>query len=59
MRRLSIKKAAEMMDMKEQQVRIAIQRGKIPGAFVLGSKARKTYYIFEEQIINLMKGERG
>ena len=48
-----------MMDMKEQQVRIAIQRGKIPGAFVLGSKARKTYYIFEEQIINLMKGERG
>lgn len=57
MKRISIRKAAQMMKCGEQQIRMLVQLGKIPGAFCAGSKQRRTYYIYDEQITNLMKGE--
>lgn len=57
MKRISIRKAAQMMKCGEQQIRMLVQLGKIPGAFCTGSKQRRTYYIYDEQITNLMKGE--
>ena len=58
MRRITPKEAAQMMQCGEQQIRIMCQLGKIPGAFCTGPKCRRTYYIYDEQIKNLMKGER-
>lgn len=56
MRTITIKEAAQMMGKSEQYVRVAVQLGKIPGAFVTGSKVRKGYFITDAQIQNLMKG---
>ena len=47
-----------MMGKSEQYVRVAVQLGKIPGAFVTGSKARRGYFITDVQVQNLMKGVR-
>lgn len=58
MRKISIKEAADMLGVCEQQVRIMVQRDKIPGATCHGPKCRRTYYITDEQVTNLMKGER-
>ena len=55
--RLTIKQAAEIMNVGEQQLRIMIQRGKIPGAFYGGSKERRSYFITREQVERLMRGE--
>lgn len=57
--RITTKEAAQMMQCGEQQVRMLCQLGKIPGAFCGGSKGRRTYYIYREQIENLRKGARG
>lgn len=57
MKRITPKQAAQMMKCGEQQIRMLVQLGKIPGAFCTGSKQRRTYYIYDEQITNLMKGE--
>ena len=59
MKRITTKQAAQMMNVSEQQVRIMVQLEKIPGAFCHGPKHRRTYYITDEQITNLMKGVRG
>lgn len=56
MKRITPKEAARMMGCGEQQVRMMVQIGKIPGAFCTGTKYRRTYYIYDEQIKNLMKG---
>mgnify|MGYP002515435842 FL=1 len=56
MKRITPKEAAQMMQCGEQQVRMMCQLGKIPGAFCTGKKPRRTYYIYDEQIKNLMKG---
>jgi len=56
MKRITIKQAAEMMNVGEQQLRIMIQRGRIPGASYGGSKTRRSYFITDEQVRNLMKG---
>lgn len=48
-----------MMQVPEQYLRVSINAGKIPGAFYLEGKGGKrgTYYVTDEQIKNLMKGE--
>ena len=57
MKRLTIKEAAQMMGASEQAVRMMVQLEKIPGAVCYGPKHRRTYWITDEQIKNLMKGE--
>ena len=59
MRFLTIKEASQMMEKPEQAVRMLIQLDKIPGAFYTGPKYRRTYFITDEQVENLMKGARG
>lgn len=56
MKRITIKEAARMMNVGEQQIRMMVQLEKIPGAFCYGPKARRTYIITDEQVNNLMKG---
>lgn len=56
MKRITIKEAARMMNVGEQQIRIMVQLEKIPGAFCYGPKGRRTYIITDEQVTNLMKG---
>lgn len=56
MKRISIREAARMMSVGQQQIRMMVQLGKIPGAFCYGPKERRTYIITDEQITNLMKG---
>ena len=58
MKRITIIEAAKMMNCGTQQIRMMVQLGKIPGAFCTGKNPRRTYYIYDEQIKNLMKGER-
>lgn len=57
MKRITISQAAKMLDCGRHQVRQMIQLGKIPGATYVGELPRRTYYIYDEQIINFMKGE--
>lgn len=56
MKRITPKEAARMMNCGEQQIRMMVQIGKIPGAFCTGEKPRRTYYIYDEQVKKLMKG---
>lgn len=56
MKRITIKEAARTLNVGEQQVRMMVQLGKIPGAFCYGPKNRRTYIITDEQVANLMKG---
>lgn len=57
MKRITPKEAARMMQCGTQQIRMMVQLGKIPGAFCTGPKYRRTYYIYDEQIEKLKKGE--
>jgi len=59
MKRITIKETAAMMNIGEQQARIMVQRGLIPGAFCSGSKARRTYFITDTQVERVMKGVMG
>lgn len=59
MKRITIKQAAQMMEVSEQAARMMVQLEKIPGAICYGPKHRRTYYITDEQIEKFMKGERG
>ena len=56
MKFLTIKEASRMMGKPEQAVRMLIQFEKIPGAFCTGPKYRRTYFITDTQIENMMKG---
>ena len=53
---ITIKEASERMKVPVQQVRVMIQRGKIPGAFTMGTGKRRSYYITDQQITNVMNG---
>jgi len=55
MKRITITEASKMLNVSEQCTRMMIQSGQIPGASYHGD-TRKTYYITDEQITNLMKG---
>lgn len=57
MKRITPEEAARMMQCGTQQIRMMVQLGKIPGAFCTGKKPRRTYYIYDEQIEKLKKGE--
>ena len=57
MKRITPKEAAQMMECGEQQIRMMVRLGKIPGAFCTGDDPRRTYYIYDEQIKNLKKGD--
>ena len=57
MKRITITQASKMLNVSEQCTRMMIQAGQIPGASYHG-ETRKTYYITDEQIENLMKGSR-
>lgn len=57
MSRITTKQAAQRMQCGEQQIRMMIQLDKIPGAFCYGPKHRRTYFITDEHVENLMKGE--
>ena len=59
MKRITIKEAAHMMGVAEQFVRVSIFAGKIPGAYKIEGQngKRGQYYITDEQIKKLMKGE--
>ena len=59
MKRITIKEAATMMNVGEQQARIMVQRGLIPGAFCSGSKSRRSYFITDTQVERVMKGVTG
>lgn len=56
MNRITTKQAAEMMQISEQAVRMMIRLGRIPGASCGGSKTRRSYFITDVQVANLMKG---
>ena len=56
MKRITTKEAARMMQISEQGVRMMIRIGRIPGASCGGTKSRRSYYITDEQVANLMKG---
>jgi len=58
MKRITTKQAAQMMGISEQGLRMMIQLGRIPGASCGGSKARRSYYITDEQVQKIMKGEQ-
>ena len=58
MRRLSIKEAAQMLQASEQEVRMLITLGRIPGATYTGEYKRKTYYIYDTQIENFAQVRR-
>lgn len=55
-RKITIKEAAQMMRVSEQEVRIMIQFKKIPGAFCFGPAHRRTYFVTNEHIMNAMRG---
>jgi len=59
MKRITIKEMATMMNIGEQQARIMVQRGLIPGAFCSGSKERRSYFITDTQVERVMKGVTG
>lgn len=56
MKRITVEEAARMLQMSVQGVRMMIQIGRIPGASCGGTKARRSYFITDEQVANLMKG---
>lgn len=56
MKRITTKEAARMLGVSEQGVRMMIQLGRIPGASCGGTKDRRSYFITDAQIKNLMKG---
>ena len=58
MRRLTIKEAAQMLQASEQEVRMLIQLGRIPGATYTGERERKKYYIYDTQIENFAQIRR-
>lgn len=59
MKRITTKQAAQMMGVSEQACRMMVQLDKIPGAICYGPKHRRTYFITDEQVKNLMKGGKG
>ena len=53
---LTIKQAADILQVGSQAVREMIKAGCIPGACAFGSEKHRHYYITSEQIKNFMKG---
>ena len=56
MSKITIKEAAGRMEISEQCLRMMIKAGKIPGAIMSGSKARKSYYLTDAIIENAIQG---
>ena len=56
MRKLTIKQAAQMLQLSEQATRMMIQLEKIPGATCYGPKHRRTYYVTDVMIHKFMEG---
>lgn len=56
MRRITTEEAARIAGVSVQQIRMMIQLDKIPGASCHGPKYRRTYYITDDQVANMMKG---
>lgn len=56
MKKITIKEASRMLGIGEQGCRMMIRIGRIPGASCGGTKSRRSYYITDEQVTNLMKG---
>jgi len=60
--RLTIKEAAQRLDLPEQAVRVWVQRGCPFGEVVHDKKSRhgrRTYYINSERLERYLKGEQG
>lgn len=57
--RITVKQAAEMMDIGEQRVRVMVQRGQIPGASCGGTDVKRSYFITDTQVERVMKGVIG
>lgn len=55
-KRLSIKQAAPLLEMSEQELREHIKRGNIKGAICFGGEKRRKYYITDVQIFNFKRG---
>lgn len=55
--RISVAKAAEMLGVSEQAVRVMMTRKIIDIGIVAGTKAKKTYIIYEEKV-RALKGEK-
>lgn len=56
MKKITIKQAAQMMEISEQAVRMMIQFEKIPGATCYGPKHRRTYFVTDAMIQRFMEG---
>lgn len=54
---LTIKEAAPLLKVGEQAVREMIKAGCIKGACCWGSDKHRTYYITDEQILNMQRGK--
>lgn len=58
--RLTIKEAAQRLDLPEQAVRVWVQRGCSFGEVIFDKKSRngrRTYYINSERLEKYLKGE--
>lgn len=56
MERITVRAAADRLGVSEQAARLMIQNGVIKGAVCYGPKARRTYYVTDEQVTKFMKG---
>ena len=54
--RITIEKAATMLNIAPQGVRVMVQNGLIDGARCWGPKYRRTYYVTDAMIINFKRG---
>ena len=57
MRKLTIKEAADIMQISEQCLRMMIKSGNLPGALMSGSAKRRSYYLTDAIINNAMQGK--
>lgn len=55
--RISVAKAAEMLGVSEQAVRVMMAKRQIDIGIVAGTKAKRTYIIFDEKV-KALKGEK-
>lgn len=57
MRKITIKEAAGIMQISEQCLRMMIRRGCFPGAIVSGTEKKRTYYLTDVMVENIMNGK--
>lgn len=56
MQKITIEQAADMAGVAKQTMRAMIQHNIVDGAKCYGPKYRRTYYVTDEHIKNLLKG---